>query len=188
MTSSVRRDGATSGDVLLALAAVALVAAMAYPRVERALMWRAVEAAQADVEAVRTAAVAYRDEAGGWPAPAEAGATPPELAGHLPPDFSFRAGSYTLEWGRWEAVEQAPQQEAAEQPAAEPPPGATPPALPPQGDSLPEVQLPVETLGVVTVHADDGRLLEALLERFGTNRSFLREGSWTLVLSLRGGG
>jgi hypothetical protein len=182
MTSSPWRGGVTSSDVLLAVAGVALLAAMAYPRAERALLWRTVAAAQADVEAVRTAAAAYRDEAGRWPAPAEAGVVPGELAGRLSPGFSFQAGPYTLEWGWWEAVDQEAQ------PVQEVPPVDFQPALPPPVDSVAEAQLPVETWGVVTVHSDDGRLLAALLERFGASQSFVREGSWTLVVPPGGGG
>ena len=186
MTPSSRR-GVTSGDVLLALASVALVAAIAYPRTERALLWRTVAAAQADVETVRAAAAAYRAEAGGFPAPAEAGAVPAELDGRLPPGFSFLAGSYTLEWDRWETVGLAAQAQPAEQPVMEAPPGDFEPALPPPADSVREVQVPVETLGAVTVHAQDERVLAALLERYGASHSFVRERSWTLVLPPAGG-
>ena len=186
MTPSSRRR-VTSGDVLLALAGVALVAAVAYPRTERALLWRTVAAAQADVETVRAAAAAYRAEAGGLPGPAEAGRVPAELEGRLPSGFSFLAGRYTLEWGRWETVRPAEQAQQAEQPAMEEPPGGVQPAPPPPDDPAQEVQVPVETLGTVTVHAQDERVLAALLERFGASRSFVREGSWTLVLPAVGG-
>ena len=186
MTPSSRR-GVTSGDVLLALAGLALVAAMAYPRSERALLWRTVAAAQADVETVRAAAAAYLAEAGGFPGPAEAGEVPAELAGRLPPGFSFLGGSYTLEWNRWETVEPPSQAQQAAPPVLEALPGGFEPALPPPADSVQEVQVPVETLGAVTVHTQDERVLAALLERFGASHSFVREGSWTLVLPPVGG-
>ncbi len=177
MTSSPHRRSVTSGDVLLALAGVALVAAVLYPGTKRTLLERAVAAAQADVETVSGVATAYRDETGGWPAPAETGEVPAELAGRLPPGFSFQAGSYTLEWSRWETVEPAAQPWTTEAP-----PDGLESALPPQADSLAETEVPVETLGAVTVHARDGRVLAALLERFGASRSFVRERCWTLVL------
>ncbi|HSW29892.1 MAG TPA: hypothetical protein VLH75_10460 [Longimicrobiales bacterium] len=178
------RGGVTSGDVLLALASLALVAALAYPRTERALLWRTVAAAQADVETIRAAAAAFRDDAGGWPAPAEAGKVPAEMAARLPPGFSFESGSYTLEWSRWERVD--PPDPADPEGVVQPPPGGFEPVLPPPADS--EVQVPVETLGAVTVHASDERVLAALLERFGPSESFVRERSWTLVLPVGGGG
>ena len=184
MTPSPRRGAVTSGDVLLALAGLALVAAVVYPRTERALLWRTVAGAQADVETIRAAAAAYRDEVGGWPAPAEAGEVPAELAGRLPAGFSFEAGSYTLEWSRWEMVD--PADPAAQERVIERPPGGFDPGLPPPAGS--EVEVPVATLGAVTVHAPDERVLAALLERFGASQSFVREHCWTLVLPVGGGG
>lgn len=181
MTPSGRRPRVTPADVLLVMAALALAAAMAYPRVERAALWRQVEKAQADVEAVLSAATAYRRASSDWPEPSQAGAIPTGLAGHLPAGFSFRSGSYTLEWSRWETVE------TAEPDVVELPPGDFEGAPPPP-DSVPDAHPPVQAFGTVTVHADDERLLAALLERFGASRSFLRERSWTLVLPPGGGG
>ena len=175
MMFSLRRAGVTSGDVLLVVAGLALLAAAAYPRAARAFLGREVAAAQADVETVSGAAAAYRAQAGGWPAPTEAGEVPEELAPHLPPGFSFRSGPYTLEWGRWEALGSV-----APRPA-EPPPGSPDALEPPQADSAAPPP-PVQGLGALTVHADDERILAALLERFGPGRSFVRERSWTLVL------
>jgi hypothetical protein len=187
MTSDSRRGGATSGDVLLALAGVALVAALSYPRLERALMWRAAAAARADVEAVSAAAAAFRDEAGGWPPPTEPGVVPPGLAAHLPDGFSFQKDGYILEWGCWESVDPAAQ--AAPEPPSERETPADPGfRLPPPADGARAPEVPVETLATVTVHASDERLLAALLERFGAGRSFVRERSWTLVLPPGGDG
>lgn len=186
MTRPPGRSGPTSGDVLLALAGLALLAAIAYPRMERALMWRTVAGAEADVETVRAAAAAHRDETGGWPAPAEAGKVPAELAVRLPPGFSFQADAYTLEWSRWEMVDLAAPVEP--EPVLQRPPGGFEPVLPPTAAPVADVEVPVETLGAVTVHAGDERVLAALLERFGASRSFIRERSWTLVLPLVGGG
>lgn len=183
MTPSRRRSVAP-GDVLLALAALALVAALAYPRVERALLWRRVAAAQADVDAVLAAAADLQREEGSWPAAAPSGEVPSELVGRLPPGFSFRGSSHTLEWSCWETVDPAAAAASVEE--VEPPdPGVSltspEPRLPPPDDSV-AAPVPVDALGAVTVHADDERILKALLERYGTARSFVRERSWTLVL------
>jgi len=78
--------------------------------------------------------------------------------------------------------------EQAAQPGEGPAPADFQPAVPPPEDPGAEVQVPVETLGVVTVNSDDGRLLAALLERFGASRSFVRDSSWTLVVPPGGGG
>jgi hypothetical protein len=186
MTFSPGRRGLTSGNVLLVIAGLTLLAAIAYPRTERALLWRTVAGAEADVETVLAAAAAHRDETGVWPAPAEAGNVPAELAGRLPPGFSFQAAAYTLEWSRWEMVE--PAESADPERVVQPPPGGFEPVLPPTAAPVVDVEVPVETLGAITVHARDERVLAALLERFGAGRSFIGDRSWMLVLPPGGGG
>ncbi len=183
MTLAHRRP-ISLGDVLLALAALALLGALAYPRVERALLWRRVAAAQADVDAVLAAAADHRREEGSWPGAAPSGEVPSGLEGRLPPGFSFQGSSYTLEWSCWEAVDSAAAASSVEE--TEPPvlgmsPTAPEPRLPPPEDSV-AAPVPVDTVGVVTVHAEDARILKALMERYGAARSFVRERSWSLVL------
>jgi hypothetical protein len=183
MTPSRRRRVAP-GDVLLGLAALALVAALAHPRVERALLWRRVAAAQADVDAVLAAAADHQREEGSWPVTTPSGEVPSGLEGRLPPGFSFQGSSYTLEWSCWEAVDSvaaAASVEEIEPTVTGVSPTAPVPRLPPPGDSV-TAPVPVDALGAVTVHADDERMLKALLERYGAARSFVRERSWTLVL------
>ena len=165
-------------DAFLGLAALALVLSLAWPRVERALLERRVLAAQADVEAVRTAAAALRTARQAWPRSAGPGEIPPDLAGLLPDGFSFRGSGYVLGWERWETV-------------AAPPPEPTPigfeelltPPLVPLADSVGPVLPEVGELAGVTVRARDTRLLAALLDRFGSQRSFVRDETWTLVLT-----
>jgi hypothetical protein len=194
MTSGSRRGGVTSGDVLLALAVLALVAAMVHPRLERALMRHTAAAAQSDVETIRAAAAAHRNETGAWPASTEAGVVPPELVARLPERFSFKKNAYTLAWERWESVAPAAQ---AERPVpSEPPevapaeaaPTASEPRLPLPADLPAQVEVPVEASAAVTVYCPDERVLAALLDRFGAGRSFVRERSWTLVLPARDNG
>lgn len=180
MTVLPKRAGVATGDVLLILAGMSLLAALAYPEGERALMRRHADQAQAHVEAVGAAAAAFRKERAAWPLPAEIGEVQADLAGYLPEGFSFRTDAFTLKWDRWEAVEALP----AEYPElpSEDVAGAPPPAP----DSLPAA-LPIVAIGAITVQAEDDRILAALLERFGPSRSFVREGSWTLVLPPDGG-
>lgn len=171
------RRGIAPGDVLLGLSGLALMAALTYPRVERALMLRTADAVQADVETVQAAAAAHLAESGAWPASAEPGTVPVELTGRIPPGFSFQGEDYTLEWDRWQTVEDvAPT-------VVELPPEEYESSVPPTPtDSVPDLEIPVETLGAVTVHSSDDRILAALLERFGASRSFVLDRTWTLVL------
>lgn len=177
------RTGLAAGDVLLALAGVALVLAMAYPRLERALMGGRVDAAQADVDAVGAAVAAFRAERQGWPPAAELGVVPPDLVGFLPRGFSFQSAAYALKWDRWETV-------SISQPLEEPKfdESAFDPSLPPPPDSLLVARPTITSMGSVTVQADDDRILAALLERYGASRSFVRGMAWTLVFTDEGGG
>jgi len=159
-------------DAFLGLAALALVLSLAWPRVERALLERRVSAAQADVEAVRTAAAALRTELQAWPPSAGPGEIPPDLAGLLPDGFSFQGGGYFLGWERWETVAPRPPFEDLLDPTQLPLPHSTGAALPGVGE-----------LAGVTVRTRDPRLLAALLARFGPQRSFVRDETWTLVLA-----
>lgn len=181
---SKSRLGVARGDVLLALSAVALLLTAIHPRVERALMVRHARAAGDAVETVRDAVRSALRDGDAWPEGAPLGTVPGSLRRHLPQDFSFRHTRYTLRWERWEA----PEPEAAtavELPPDDegPPPGLARQAL---ADSVPPAPPPIVSLGTITLVSEDPRILSALLERFGTSRSFVRESSWTLVLT--GGG
>ena len=208
------RLGVAGGEVLLALSAVALLLAAGYPRAERALMVRQARAAGDAVEAVQDAVRSALRNGGAWPESAPLGTLPASLQGLLPPGFSFRHARYTFQWERWEAPE--PEAATAVElppPDDGPPPGLTRRALAaasldpdtlgnpafPQGtlprelmgsqappDSVPPAPPPIVALGTITVVSEDPRILSALLDRFGTSRSFVRESAWTLVLT--GGG
>lgn len=204
------RRGVARGEVLLALSIVALLLAAGYPRAERAFMVRQARAAGDAVEAVREAVYsALRDE-GTWPESAPLGTVPKSLQGRLTQDFTFHHARYALQWERWEA----PEPEAAtavELPPPDdgPPPGLTRRALAaasmdpdtlenpalPRGtlpgaqappDSVPPAPPPIVALGAITVVCEDPRILSALLDRFGSSRSFVRESAWTLVLTREG--
>jgi hypothetical protein len=182
-----KRFGVAAGDVLLVLAGLGLLAALAYPRVERRLMRRHADEARAHVEAVGAAVAAFRKEHSDWPPSGELGEVPPDLAAHLPRGFSFRAGAFALKCDRWEAVEPLPEAEA--EPTYEEVLGPAPAELPLSGapDSTLVLRPPVVAFGAITVQAEDDRILAALLERFGPTRSFVRDGAWTLVLPPEGG-
>jgi hypothetical protein len=166
--------------VFLGVGVLALVLALAWPRAGQTMLARRVAAAQADVEAVRTAARSLEDRGRAWPAAAEPGVVPSGLAGHLPEGFSFRRGGYVLAWGRWEMVAGPPE----ELPKTLTVPPDSPLTLPP--DSVARILPEVEQLGGVTVQARDARLLAALLDHYGPRRSFVRDGTWTLVLPKEG--
>lgn len=201
------RAGVARADIVLGLAGLALVAAAGYPRVERAGMERRSVAAGDAVEAVREAALSARGEDGAWPEGAPPGVVPGPLQHRLPPGFSFRVGPCTLQWARWEAPDADALAPTQDPPADEAiPPGLSRRLLAAGGagfpsdsalagisgelaaslapaDSLAGTPPPIATLGTITVTSADARVLAALLDRFGTARSFVRDSTWTLVLS-----
>lgn len=171
----MKRPGA--GDLLLASSVVAVVAAAAYPWVERASARRDAEAAVAAVEALHSAGRAFAEAEGVWPPSASSGQVPEALAAYLPEDFAPVGRDWTLGWERWERlVAPAPDSLLEEVPVPEGPP----PTLP---DTTAPPPLPVSALPGVSVRSRDPRVLARLLEHFGPTHSFVRPGSWTLVIT-----
>ena len=52
----------------------------------------------------------------------------------------------------------------------------------------PELMPVVRQIGGIILHSSDGALLAELLQRYGTEASFVRDTTWTLVLPERAGG
>jgi hypothetical protein len=173
------RDGVSTGDVLLALATLCLVAALAYPRLERMRAVARAGAIAAGVDSLGTAAQRYRARTGTWPRHAPPGLLPEELSATEPVAPTMATAGYRLEWNVWERP--------ARSVSARTLPDSIPPATSPQQDTVPPSAPPVDTLAGITVHDSDPRLLGLLLERYGDAHSFVRDSSWTLVLQAPGG-
>lgn len=174
------RSGMAPGDALLVLASLAFVFAVAYPRLERVALHRRTAAVSFAVRTVQDGARRYWSEEGRWPAGDAEGQVPAEMAPQLPDGFSFQHADYTLTWDRWETLEALPVDSAQ---IPEPPILLGDVPAPAALDSLEVVPPRDIPLGGITVRASDPRILAALLEEFGPARAFLREGSWTLVLT-----
>jgi len=170
------RRGLVVGDVLLGLAVLALLLALAAPRIQRSALRRQVDEAVAHVQEVVGAANRFHEREARWPDPADAGTTPAGLATYLPEGFSFDHGGYDLDLEVWTTAEEAP---ARPMPAD--PPTAPIETPPDSGAARPSVLF--GSLAGVTVHSMDPRLLAGLLEHFGDGRSFLYDGAWTLVFA-----
>lgn len=171
------RRGFAFVDVLMVLGALAVVASIASPLLKRRAYRQHVERVVSSVEALRSASTQYRDSTGDWPEDAGAGRVPGELVPLLPATLGLHEADYSVGWMRWNVVE-IPRQPAP------PPPDSTGRASEP--DSLGTRPPVIRTIGGITVHSADAGLLGALLKRFGTATSFVRDSSWTLVLG-RGG-
>ncbi len=96
--SAHRRGGFTLVEVV---AVVSILARIALPNVQEALIRARAAAAMGDVEVVRTAAANYYARNNAWPGEAPPGVVPAELLDDLPDEFSFDRGEYRLDWERW---------------------------------------------------------------------------------------
>ena len=170
------RRGVATGDIMIGLSLLVLLAALLYPTVRARGVRAGLRQAMADVEAVRAAAVDHHRASGAWPSTGHPGVLPPELEGTLAGDTSLIRERYTLEWGRWDVVDLVPLPPNPE-PTNDPPPDSVGPRMAPV----------VRHVGSLTVHSADEALLAELLGRFAAQGAFVRDTIWTLVLPERSG-
>ncbi len=170
--------GVATGDVIIGLSLLTLLLALVYPTLRARGFRGSLAETVSEVEVFRAGAERFRQVNDSWPAPEAPGAIPPELAGLFPGDASLAREKYTLQWGRWEVVDYV---EA-------PPSSAPPPADAPPDTVGPELMPVVRQIGGIILHSSDGALLAELLQRYGTEASFVRDTTWTLVLPGRAGG
>jgi len=164
------------GDVLVGIALVALIGTLAYPNLRSRAFRGLLDGAVTDVETMSTAARRTYAASGSWPPPTAAGALPTELAGAFPGDTALVRNGYSLQWRRWEVVEEV-----------EGPPLTVGPEdadLPPDsvGPRLISVARPI---GGIVVHSGRSELLAELLSRYGATVSFVRDTTWTMIVDDR---
>lgn len=170
------RAGATTADVTIFIATLALAAALLYPAWSARGFRSRVDAAVEGVEAVSTAARAVLEATDRWPTAAPVGQAPPEIAGLLRDADPFVDPNYGLEWSTWSVVDSV---RAVDDATAAP--GDAPP------DSVGPVMQPiVRTVGAVAVHSGDGALLAELADRYADHTSFVLDTTWLLILPDRG--
>jgi hypothetical protein len=169
-------------DVLMALGGLAVMASVAYPPLEQRAYERRVERVVSGIEAVKDAATRYRDSNGHWPGDGGPREVPAELGPLLPSDLQLGTGEYELRWRVWKVVEIPPQPVPPPVDSSAPPPSMPDAAPPPAADSVGTRPPVVGEMGGIEVRSSEEGLLAALLDRFGTARSFVRDSTWTLVL------
>ena len=166
----------TSGDLLIIAAVACVVLALAAPGL-RARSLRAETAdAQRAVEELRSAAERRMIAQGSWPASAEPGSAPSELGGGFAADAQLSGDGWTVQWTRLEVVDSIP---------APPVPTDLSGSDAPPEEQAATVRATVRTIGAVSVHSTDDRLLGTLLDLHGRDRSFVRDTTWTLVVPRR---
>ncbi len=172
------RAGTTTGNFLIILSILTVGAAMAYPRFHGQRLQERLDEVLETVETVRTAAMRYYAEERDWPEPAQPGSIPPALGALLPQGLAFSHGDFTLEWRRWETVQTPPDPVIPEVQAPEL-------DVPPLADTVPPSPPPtVHSIAGLTVHSGNDGILGALLDRYGSGVSFVRDTTWTLMMPL----
>ena len=175
-TDGPRRLGV--GSIPLILSVLALVCALSYPQVMRRALRLRVEHAVAAVQTVVDATERFHTEVGGWPDASGPGETAGGLAPYLPEGFAFDQNGYRLALRVWETPEEGPPRRPA---------SAGPGQAPVDITSTPPGP-PFGSFRGVTVRSSDPRVLAGLLDRFGVARSFIYNGTWTLVFAWSPGG
>jgi hypothetical protein len=179
------------GDALIGLALLTLVLASLLPSYRARAFDATVEDAVADIDRLRTAALqAYRLN-GGWPPAMEPGRVPPGMSGVYGGDGTMVREAYVLEWRLWHRVARVPAPPRATAPASldddevvptTPRPGDAPP------DSVgPELMPVVRPEGAIVVHSSQELLLAELLRLYGDTSSFVRDTTWTLLITAGSG-
>lgn len=156
----------------MALSAISLLLALAYPTLNARTFRGLVQDAVAQIETTRVGAVNARTELGVWPASGAPGEIPAELRAAFPADSTLAREGYTLQWSRWEIVEkvEAPRSDDA------PPVDAAP------ASAAPQLVDAVRDVGAITLHSGNDALLAELLGHYGAEHSFVHDTTWTLVV------
>lgn len=171
-------------DVLLILGVLAVVASLVYPPLAHRAYEQRVARVISGVEALRTAATEYRTKQGNWPEDVAPGSVSGDLAPLLPADITLRGDDYAMGWTLWKVVEIPPQPAPPKVSPEAPPPETRPTAPPAPSDTVGTRPPVVGEMGGITVRSPEEGVLGALLDRYGSARSFVRDSTWTLVLGV----
>jgi len=178
------------GDALIGLALVTLVLAALLPVYRARAFETMVDDATTDVDTLRGAMVRAREAGSGWPATTPPGRVPSGAFSAFGGDTTMVRDEYVLQWRLWDRIERVPAPPRPPSPEAIDPDEAPPPE-PAAGDAPPDTVGPelmevVRTQGAVVVHSAHERLLAQLLRRYGEDVSFVRDTTWTLVITATG--
>ncbi len=180
-----RRAGIAMSDALVFLSLVSLIFAIVYPRIRRVAYEQRVDAAISNIETLGAAARRHFEQEGAWPAEAPSGMIPAELVGDLPDGFSFEWEHYTVDWNLWKTVRTS-EAILEEDPSEDDEDLDEEPVQDEDPEPASESITTIHPLAGITIYSDEQALLAMLLERYGADLSFVRDGSWTLILEEAG--
>lgn len=175
MSERPRILGFATGDLLLLLGASAVAIALALPSIERGRIRREADAAAAAVASLRRAAQEIRARDGRWPPGIGSRTLPPRLAVAVGDTAGAAPRPYGLAWRVWEILER-PDTVPRDRPMLT----ATPL---PEPEEVPHPAPTVRRLAGIVVRSPDPRILAELLARYASDPAFVRDSTWTLLLS-----
>jgi len=94
------RGGFTLAE-LLVMAILSLLAGLAIPNLQRAILKARAADAIGDLEVIRVAVLQYQGDRHEWPPDRNRGRIPPGLDEYLPEGFSFRGDGYVMDYDNW---------------------------------------------------------------------------------------
>lgn len=94
-------EGFTLVELLTVVLIVSVLTRIALPQMHEVRVRARATAVRADFQVVRHAAENFYADNVSWPNDADAGITPPTLAGDLPEGYAFDRGDYLLNWENW---------------------------------------------------------------------------------------
>ena len=95
------RGGFTLVELAVVVMIVALLAAIAMPNLQRAIVKARATAAIAELQVIRVAVLNYLGDYHTYPPDRNRGVIPPRLDAYLPENFSFSTEYYVIDYDNW---------------------------------------------------------------------------------------
>jgi len=93
--------GVTLVELVVVVLTISLLAGIAIPNFQRAILRARATSVVGDMNVVRVAVLNYEADRRAWPEDANRGQTPPGLEEYLPENFSFTREEFLLDYENW---------------------------------------------------------------------------------------
>lgn len=95
------RDGFTLIELLTVMVVISLLAGIAIPNLQRAIMKARAAEALSNLDVIRVGVLQYQADHHAWPPDRNRGRIPPGLEEFLPEGFSFSTDHYVMDYDNW---------------------------------------------------------------------------------------